>query len=145
MSNKNCVIVLHSKITMARPKLFPVNTILTRVAIWSFLNVEENSSKFVQVTLTNLQRKFGLCLAFFETAYCQIWPFSFFWTWQPWSWPDKRLLGVQKINYRGGRHHVAGGWQNVPQDDIQMGWLPSHNNTYYPIERNKTMMFFSRI
>ncbi len=43
------------------------------------------------VILTNFWRKFGLYLAFFhfwwfglfETTYGQIWPFNFFWTWQP--------------------------------------------------------------
>jgi len=35
------------------------------------------------VILTIFLEKFGLYLAFFETAYGQIWPILFFSTWQP--------------------------------------------------------------
>ena len=80
----------------------------------AFLKVDENSTfyglfyekletyyeilKFVLVTLTNFQRKFGLYMAFlnfwgfglFKTLYTLIWPFSYFWTWQHWLEHEER-------------------------------------------------------
>ena len=53
------------------------------------------------VTLANFQRKFCIYfafflifedLAFFETAYGQIWPLSLFWSWQPWKVALKRAI-----------------------------------------------------
>ncbi len=35
-------------------------------------------------------------LTFFETAYGQIWPFKFFWTWQPWLL-IQRMEGGQRL------------------------------------------------
>ncbi len=77
---------------------------------WPFLNCDKNSifSGMFWINLSNFQtfykilnfnlvilkkfwRKFGLYVVFFhfsgfglfETAYGQIWPYKFFWTWQP--------------------------------------------------------------
>jgi len=65
--------------------------------IWAKLTIYYEILSLNLIILTNFRKKFGLFWSFwpfflfglffglFETAYDQIWPFNFFWTWQPWS------------------------------------------------------------
>jgi len=75
---------------------------LTKIVCFKLSLFWTNLSKF-QTFYEIVNFNFGLYLAFFEIAYGQIWPFKFFWTWQPWftdRWSNRRRGKRGKEEYQ---------------------------------------------